>query len=159
MERATNRERTSSEALSEAAATASAFHALVYYRIVTASEPASYRWSISGNPWVDIGVLAYANVNTAAPIDAASGSYMGITNTPLTDSLGTTSANDLLVALFINFAYGGWTVGSGMIQRYDFDSNSAQDAVQANPGPTGRKAAVTSTVGPTTAQIVALRGQ
>jgi len=62
------------------------------------------------------------------------------------------------VALFVNFESGSWTAGSGMTRRYNFDSNEAQDALQATPGTTGTKTATNSSSGPMTAEIVALRG-
>jgi hypothetical protein len=70
----------------------------------------------------------------------------------------TTAANDLVVALFVNFDSGSWTAGSGMTRRYDFDSNEAEDALQAAPGATGTKTATNTSSGPMTADIVAIRG-
>jgi hypothetical protein len=70
----------------------------------------------------------------------------------------TSGPNELVVALFVNFDSGSWTAGSGMAKRYDFDSNEAQDALQTAAGSTGTKTATNSTSGPTTAEIVALRG-
>jgi len=107
---------------------------------------------------VDIGVVAYSNVNQASPIDVSSGRYAGVTASPSTNAVTTTGANEMVVALFINFNSGSWTAGSGMTRRYDFDSNEAQDALQASAGGTGTRAATNSTSGPTTAQIVVLRG-
>src|SRR5262249_56380171 len=91
----------------------------------------SYTWTVSGSPWVDVGVLAYSNVNQASPIDVSSGRYAGVTASPSTDAVTTTGTNEMVVALFINFNSGTWTAGSGMTQRYNFDSNEAQDALQA----------------------------
>jgi len=138
--------------------TGSAYHAQVWYRVAGASEPSSYTWTVSGSPWVDVGVLAYSNVNQASPIDVSSGRYVGVTASPSTDAVTTTGTNEMLVALFINYNSGTWTAGSGMTQRYNFDSNEAQDALQASAGSTGARTATNSTSGPTTAQIVVLRG-
>src|SRR5262249_49565341 len=135
-----------------------AFHGQVWYRVGGASEPSSYTWTVSGSPWVDIGVLAYSNVNQASPIDLSSGRYAGVTASPSTSAVTTTGSNEMVVALFINFNSGTWTAGSGMTQRYNFDSNEAQDAPQASAGSTGTKTATNSTSGPTTAQVVVLRG-
>jgi len=93
-----------------------------------------------------------------SPIDVASGRDAGTTSTPVTDSVTTTGPSELVVALFVNFNSGSWTAGSGMTQRYNFDSNEAQDALQASAGSTGARTATNSTSGPTTAQIVVLRG-
>ncbi|HKF77014.1 MAG TPA: hypothetical protein VKF59_12780, partial [Candidatus Dormibacteraeota bacterium] len=139
--------------------TASAFHAQVWYRVAGSSEPGSYTWSVSGSPWVDIGVLDYANVNVASPIDVSAGRYAGATASPSTSAVTTAAANEMVVALFVNFNSGTWSAGSGMTKRYDFDSNEAQDALQAAAGTTGARTATNSSSGPTTAQIVAIRGQ
>ncbi|HSR22529.1 MAG TPA: fibronectin type III domain-containing protein, partial [Candidatus Eisenbacteria bacterium] len=138
--------------------TAEAFHTQVWWKLAGASEPASYTWTVSGTPWVDIGLLAYSGVSQASPIDVSSGRYAGSTATPVTDSVTTSGPSELVVALFVNFASGSWTAGSGMTRRYDFDSNEAQDALQAAAGTTGSRTATSSTSGPTTAQIVVLRG-
>jgi len=138
--------------------TAMTYHTQVWWKLAGASEPASYGWTVSGTPWVDIGLLAYRNVNQASPIDVFSGRDSGTTRTPTTDSVTTTGPNELVVAIFVNFASGSWTAGSGMTRRYNFDSNEAQDAAQVVAGPTGTKTATNSASGPTTAHIVALRG-
>src|SRR5262249_22299984 len=46
------------------AGTPQAFHAQVWYKVATATEPASYTWTITGSPYNDIRILAYPNVNT-----------------------------------------------------------------------------------------------
>ena len=137
--------------------TGQAYHAQVWYRVATGSEPVSYGWTVSGSPWVDIGVLAYSNVNQASPIDVSSGRYAGVVTSASTNAVTTTGPNEMVVALFIDYNAGSWTAGSGMTQRYDFDSNDAQDVLQASAGSTGAKSATNSTSGPVTAQIVALR--
>ncbi|TMC10751.1 MAG: hypothetical protein E6J41_07635, partial [Chloroflexi bacterium] len=141
-----------------AGGTGSAYHTQVWWKLAGASEPASYTWTVSGAPWVDIGLLAYTNVNQANPIDVSAGRDAGTTTTPTTPAVTTTAANDMVVALFVNFESGSWTAGSGMTRRYNFDSNEAQDALQATPGSTGTKTATNSSSGPMTAEIVALRG-
>src|SRR5262249_445547 len=80
--------------------TGSAFHAQVWYRVAGASEPSSYTWTVSGSPWVDIGVLAYSNVNQASPIDLSSGRYAGVTASPSTRPVTTTGSNEMVVARF-----------------------------------------------------------
>jgi hypothetical protein len=82
----------------------------------------------------------------------------GTTAAPTTPAVTTSGPNELVVALFVNFNSGTWTAGSGMSKRYDFDSNEAQDALQATPGATGTRTATDSVSGPTTADIVVLKG-
>jgi hypothetical protein len=138
--------------------TSMAYHTQVWWKLAGASEPASYSWTVSGTPWVDIGLLAYRNVNQTNPFDVFSGRDAGTTRTPTTDSVTTTGANELVVALFVNFNSGTYSPGSGMTERYDFDSNEAEDVVQAAAGPTGAKTTTNSSSGPMTADIVVLRG-
>jgi len=135
----------------------SAFHGQVWYKVATANEPSSYTWSVSGNTYVDIAVMDYFNVSKTSPIDASAGRDAGSTATPATSSVVTTVSNDRLVALFANYNTGTWTAGSGMTKRYDFDSNSAEDALQAAAGATGAKTITNTVSGPTAAMIVALR--
>ncbi len=139
--------------------TAKAYHAQVWYKVATASEPTSYSWTVAGAPYVDVAVLDYSGASTASPIDASSGRYVGITATPTTDSVNTAAANDLVVAIFVDYDFGSWTAGPGMTQRYNVDSTSAQDAVQAAAGATGGRTATNTVSGPTTAQIVAIRAK
>ncbi|HEY6203807.1 MAG TPA: Ig-like domain-containing protein [Candidatus Limnocylindria bacterium] len=107
--------------------------------------------------WVDVTVLAYSGVSTVSPIDIARGSDAGTTQTPTTDSVTTSGANALVVALFINDNVGSWTAGSGMTERVDFDGMLAQDVLQSTAGATGVKTATNSVSGPNAAQIVVLR--
>jgi hypothetical protein len=141
-----------------AAGTGQAYHTQVWWKLAGSSEPSSYTWAVSGGPWVDIGLLAYSNVSQSNPIDVSAGRDAGTTTAPTTPSVTTSGANELVVALFVNFDSGSWTAGSGMTRRYNFDSNEAQDALQAAAGPTGTKTATNSSSGPMTAEIVAIRG-
>jgi hypothetical protein len=96
-------------------------------------------------------------VNTATPIDVASGQDVGSTATPSTAAVTTTSANDLVAAIFVNYDTATWTAGSGMTKRLDSDGSEVQDLAQVNAGSTGTRTATASVNGPTTAQIVALK--
>jgi hypothetical protein len=138
--------------------TGNAFHTQVWWKLAGAGEPASYSWTVGGGPWVDIGLQAYSNVNQSSPIDVSGGRDAGTTAAPTTPAATTSGPNELVVALFVNFDSGSWTAGSGMTKRYDFDSNEAQDALQATAGSTGTRTATDSVSGPTTADIVVLKG-
>jgi hypothetical protein len=140
-----------------ATGTGATFHLEIWRKIATSTEPSSYTFGVSGNPWTDIGILDYAYVNTAAPIDAISGRDAGITAIPTTPSITTTQANEMLVAVFSNYGSVSFAAGSGMTQRYNFDSNTAQDAVQAVAGSSGTRTATASGAGPTAAAILALK--
>src|SRR5205807_2641957 len=83
----------------------------------------------------------------------------GATRTPTTPSVTTTSPGDMVVAVFQDANNVAWTPGSGMTERYDFDGNQAQDAIQAAAGATGAKTVTNNDQfnDATAAMIVALR--
>jgi hypothetical protein len=138
--------------------TSAAFHAQVWYKVAGANEPSSYRWSVPSGAWTDIALMVYANVNRTAPIDASAGRDAGITYAPQTPSLTTRFPNERIVAVFIGYDYRTWIAGSGMTQRFAFDSNIAEDSVQEAPGPTGPKSVAAAKPTRVTAQLIALRG-
>jgi hypothetical protein len=139
--------------------TGSDYHAQVWYRVAGASEPASYTWTVPGGVWVDIGILDYVGVNATTPVDAFNGRYAGNVTSASTNAVTTSQANEMVVALFINYNSATWTAGSAMTKRYDFDANAAEDAVQAAGGSTGARSMTASGSGPITAQIVTLRAK
>ncbi|HYW24387.1 MAG TPA: Ig-like domain-containing protein, partial [Terriglobales bacterium] len=140
-----------------ASGTPSVFHAQVWYRVATASEPTSYTWNVSGSSWTDIGVVDYVNVDPTSPLDAAAGIDAGNTATPATPSVTTTRPGDLVAAMFVNFDGGSWAAGSGMTARTNFDGNFGEDALQAAAGATGARTATDNTSGPMSAQVIALK--
>src|SRR5262245_13691872 len=48
--------------------TGTAFHAQLWYKIATNHEPLAYVWAVSGNPYVDVAVSDYYNINKTSPI-------------------------------------------------------------------------------------------
>jgi hypothetical protein len=141
------------------AGTSSVFHAQVWWKLAGASEPTSFSWSVPGGTYTDIALLAYTGINQISPIDIAVGRDAGVTATPVTDSPSTNAANDMVVAAFMDYAYGSYSPGSGMSQRVNFDSVTLQDAVQSAAAPTGTKTATNTSSGRTSAQLIALRGK
>jgi len=133
------------------------FHAEVWYKAAGSAEPPTYTWAVVGSPWVDIGVLDYAYVNPTSPIDAIAGRDAGTTAAPTTPAITTGRPNDMVVAAFIDYNTISFTAGSGMTQRYNFDSNTAQDGVQAAAGTTGTKTATSTGSGATAAMILAIK--
>src|SRR6185295_12159331 len=45
----------------------------VYYKVATASEPASYAWGMSGASFTVGGVQGFTGIDTASPIDLENG--------------------------------------------------------------------------------------
>ena len=81
----------------------------------------------------------------------------GSTSTPLTGTITTSGPNEMVVAAFVSYGTVTWTAGSGMTKRYDFDSNTAQDAIQASAGATGARTSTASAGAATAAVLFALR--
>jgi len=137
--------------------TGTAFHAQLWYRVAGSSEPASYTWNTGGASWTDIGILDYSNVHSAAPIDVSAGRDAGTTTQPVTNSITTTYGNDLVVAVFIDYANASWTPGAGLTMRFDFDANMAEDGVAVAPGGVGPVTATSSAAGSAAGLVVAVR--
>jgi hypothetical protein len=134
-----------------------AFHALVYTKVATASEPATYTFRATPNTWIDAQILAYSGVDTSRPIDAVAGRDAGSGRLAQTPSLTTTTARDRLVLVFISFDFGTWTGSSGLTERTDFDANAAYDQSLGAPGATGSRSAIASSRGAMAAIAIALR--
>ena len=133
------------------------FHALVYRKIATAAEPASYTFQVQPSTWTDIHVVAYSGVNAANPIDAVSGRYLGITSIPTAPPISPTSTHDRLVLVFMDFVPGHWRGAAGLTERTDDDGNAIMDQALGPAGPTGTRHARTSRRGPVAVIVMALR--
>jgi len=134
-----------------------AFHALLYYKIAGAQEPATYTFSATPAVWTDVQILDYAGASTSHPIDAVAGRDAGITRIPQSPSVSTSTAHDRLVLIYVNYEFGRWNGSLGMTERTDFDSNAAFDLALNNAGPSGGRTAIASKRGPIAALAVALR--
>jgi hypothetical protein len=139
---------------------------VTFYKIVTASEPATYVFSFSGTTSATAGIVDYSGVNTASPIDTSSGLYNDTTQAVSFTEVVTTLSNDLLVAIV--GVSGNTTVNAsaGFTERYDANNTAASsgktselsDMVQAAVGTTNVGTGSEATfVGSNVAQLVALR--
>ncbi len=107
----------------------------VWYKVATASEPASYTWGWAGQNDAVGAVGAYSGTWTAAgPIEWQAGaSTTGTSNAPGGGSLDTTLNNDMLLLLVgagsnANVS----TTPAGMTNRYDLTSSSGAPSVRAS---------------------------
>ena len=139
-----------------------------YTKVVGASEPSSYTWTINPQARAVGGITRYSGVDTTNPIDVV-GTSTGRGTTATAPSVTTTVASDTVVALF---ATNAGTTGSapfstttGMTKAYDakntpFGPTTASEYVsQTTPGATGTKSVTVST-GPQrdwAAQTIALK--
>lgn len=132
--------------------TYAAFHALVYTHVATANEPESYTFAAANDVYVDIQIAAYRGTTGIQAIASSAATASSIA----APSLTTTQANERLIAIFIDFEGGVWTVAPGMTERASFDSNSLQDEVRPVAGPTGTRTA-SDTTGAMAAISIALQ--
>jgi len=71
---------------------------ILYYRVASASEPDSYRWTFGKPQQASGGIMDYAGVDTGSPIDAHSGQYnSGTTATAPSVNLNTAGAKVVYV--------------------------------------------------------------
>ncbi len=141
----------------------------IYYKIATASEPASYTWEYSsskernGKTEAAGGIVVYGGVDSVQPISAHSGQASSGTNLITAPSITTTAVNEMVVF------FGGTTASSaplvpppGMTKRFEqVTANTAISAIGTDElvlaaGATGERTANGSGIGGV-GQLVALR--
>ena len=138
-----------------------------YYKVATASEPASYAWTITdgvGTPRAAGGILAYAGVNDSSPVDVSSGTSGGSSTSVSAPTVTTTTDLDLVDGLFATDTGTTFTAPSGMTERSDVRNTSANgpsaetaDFTKTPAGATGAKAATAGAASNWVAQLVALK--
>jgi hypothetical protein len=138
----------------------------VYVRAATAAEPPSSTWKFSGAVPAAGGIMAYAGVDTAAPVDVHGGrTTAGSVKTITAPSVTTTTAGDEIVALFDIGGTNSITPPAGMLERAEAAVTAGTNHVTwegadsrlATQGPTGIRTASASVAHPNIGQIVALR--
>ena len=142
----------------------------VYVKVATASEPSAYTWTLSTSTSRRLagGIISYAGVDTAQPVDAHAGATNAGGGTAVTaPSVTTTVENALLVHLAAVNAEGSLTPPTGMTERWEqtawkADSPrdvtaSTSDNTQAATGATGPRTATASNPGPNIGVLLALR--
>ncbi|MDH5535201.1 MAG: hypothetical protein OEZ08_06460, partial [Betaproteobacteria bacterium] len=139
-----------------------------YYRVATASEPATYTWYAQlNNPSVALatvfvsgvgGMVSYSGVDTASPIDVSGEDTITVKTFSHTGtSITTTVANTMLISSHTFASADSWTPPTGMTERVDQSAPATNNAVgialemneQLRPtaGATGSKTAVASGTG------------
>jgi prepilin-type N-terminal cleavage/methylation domain-containing protein len=141
----------------------------VYYKVATASEPATYTWTLSHKQDTTGGIVDYSGVDTTNPIDAIQ-SFAGNSGTAWGPPVTTTTANDAIVEAvgFTGAAMYSWTpvVPSGMTQRFHGNANGSESVVadksQATAGSSGwffTQADTTNSSSGWVAQTIALKSR
>jgi MSHA biogenesis protein MshQ len=125
----------------------------VYRRVAGSSEPASYKWTLSGSNYAVGGIQSFFGIDTANPIDVENGQTTANGTAHATPSVTTTVANAMLVTSHTFSSNRSWSPPSGMTEAFDVstgpDSSGGQAIegnydVQVSAGSTGTK---TATVG------------
>lgn len=138
----------------------------VFWKVRTASEPASYTFT---NTTGDTGragsgaIAVYSGIDTVNPIDAHGANVYSTNTTSLTaPSITTTVAGTRLLTLVGQRSDGPITPPASMVERYEV-SASNEDVIEmadqsfAGPGATGTRTATSGTGRSGIAQAVALR--
>jgi len=90
---------------------------VLYSRVVTATEPASYVWSaspIQGGGVV--GIMAFSGIDTIAPIDVIAGSSTSTNITQTAPSVTPSFSPAMILTWHANLSCNTWTSPAGMIQ-------------------------------------------
>lgn len=136
-----------------------------FWRLATASEPASYTWGFN-KPRSAVGsILAYSGVSPTSPIQASSGQVNAASRSIAAPSLTTTTPSAMVVGLFGLARRATVTPATSMTERSEVASpttvsapatDETADRLQAEPGATGPQVATASTGGVNIGQLIAL---
>ena len=130
----------------------------LYYKVVSAAEPASYTFTNNQNRETAGAIASYWQVDTTSPIDAHGGQY-NAGSPPTAPSVTTTTSNTTLVTILGTTDARDLTPPNAMIERWraaGTNGNQGFDEIFAGPGATGTRTSATNT-GSTIGQTIALR--
>ena len=138
----------------------------IFARVASASEPASYVFTLSGKPQVAAGLTAYSGVETSSPVEAH-GALVHNGGPVTAPSLPVSTAGGRLLNLTAANSEGEVTPPAGMTEHFEANSphpkNSkdvlvalADEPVTAG-GVTGTRTAIVSPAGPGIGVAVVLR--
>ncbi|WP_133467273.1 DUF6701 domain-containing protein [Herminiimonas fonticola] len=101
-----------------------------YYRIATASDPASFSWTFSGGTHVGAvgGITAFSGVDLVTPIANEAGAATNSATTHIAPSVITSKVNSMLVTVHEYSSSGTWTPPGGMTEAVDIASRPVPDA-------------------------------
>lgn len=100
-----------------------------YYRVATATEPASYTWLLSTAQTGSAGgIVSYSGVDNAAPIDASAGTATPNSLNHTAPSINPVGSSDILITVHEFASSSSWTPPPGMTERVDIASRPASAA-------------------------------
>ena len=109
--------------------TATSNRVSTYYRVATATEPASYTWTLStAHTGASGGIVSYSGVDNTTPINVSAGAATASALTHTAPSITTTVANGMLVTVHEYASARSWTPPAGMTERVDIASRAASTA-------------------------------
>jgi RHS repeat-associated protein len=91
----------------------------VFQKVAGGSEPAAYSWDMAGAAYAAGGIQAFANVDTANPIDVEAGQATPSSLSHATPSVTTTVANAMLVTAHGFATSTTWTPPAGMTEAFE----------------------------------------
>lgn len=135
-----------------------------YWKVVSASEPTTYTWSMDQQTRAVGGIVPYTGVDGTNPIDAVAGN-IGLGTTATTSVVTTAAANEEIAALFATDVTKTFSSPTGMTQKFSVSNGSlgptelVSDTIQAASGSSGSKSSVISggKARSWSSQIIALR--
>jgi len=136
-----------------------AIRQISYYKVASASESASYSWSLGTSRAASGGIVDYSGANQTVPIDSSAGAAG--TGSATIPSVTTSAAGDKVVVAVSFGTSTTVTSDASTTERYDINStattNEAADFTQVTAGATGAKTATPAKSAAWVAQTVALR--
>lgn len=144
--------------------TGSNMRQLLYYRVVTGAEPASYSWTYTSARAVG-AIVAYRGVDTTTPVVTSVGQANTSSGTIVAPTVNTTVANTMLVSFFGTRYDTTFTVPGTMEDRIDDGSGGTNNGVsvavadefRATAGLTGTRSATANDNAVNIGQSVVLR--
>lgn len=102
-----------------------------YYKVATASEPASYSWASGASQPATGAISSFTGVDPVNPIDVSSGNYNATTATASFTQITATAANDMLLALVGVSGNTTVTPPSGFTEAYDLKNTASSNGKTA----------------------------
>ncbi len=128
-----------------------------YWKLATASEPASYTFTVGANAGAAGGIASFSGVDPSDPIDVENGQTTASATTSAARTVTTTSTNDMIVTVHGIASSVTWTPPTGMTEAADATSATPTNTngesleinyvAQAGIGATGTKTANASGAG------------
>jgi hypothetical protein len=139
----------------------SSFRQLVFWRVATGAEPASYQWTYGENRAATGAMLAYSGVSTAAPVETFSAG-LGASTTITGPSVNASLAGATVIGAFGINADSTIAPPAGMTERGEIVSaarlrTEVADMALLSTGPTGAKVASAATAAANIGQLIVLR--